>query len=161
MAGGTLCSTEKGFTVRVPELRSSTTLAVTRCEKRGKAVLCLDNAFSLIEGHPRNRQGPDETLADVSAAASSFRRSACWRRSCGSVLVGFVYLSKLALALTDYLQEILDHFDGLCLRVCPEDGEAADHFLGLGERPIGHGQLPAREANAGPESAWQAALGSD
>jgi|SRR6266478_5848513 len=52
MAGGTLCSTEKGFTVRVPELRSSTTLAVTRCEKRGKAVLCLDNAFSLIEGHP-------------------------------------------------------------------------------------------------------------
>src|SRR5260221_11879831 len=49
MAGGTLCSTEKGFTVRVPELRSSTTLAVTRCEKRGKAVLCLDNAFSLID----------------------------------------------------------------------------------------------------------------
>src|SRR5258708_23516645 len=55
MAGGTLCSTEKGFTVRVPELRSSTTLAVTRCEKRGKAVLCLDNAFSLIEGHPTDR----------------------------------------------------------------------------------------------------------
>src|SRR5258708_17732659 len=54
MAGGTLCSTEKGFTVRVPELRSSTTLAVTRCEKHGKAVLCLDNAFSLIEGHPRH-----------------------------------------------------------------------------------------------------------
>jgi hypothetical protein len=52
MAGGTLCSTEKGFTVRVPELRSSTTLAVTRCEKHGKAVLCLDNAFSLIEGSP-------------------------------------------------------------------------------------------------------------
>jgi hypothetical protein len=52
MAGGTICFTEKGFTVRVPELRSSTTLAVTRCEKHGKGVLCLDNAFSLIEGHP-------------------------------------------------------------------------------------------------------------
>jgi hypothetical protein len=54
MAGGTICFTEKGFTVRVPELRSSTTLAVTRCEKHGKGVLCLDNAFSLIEGHPKS-----------------------------------------------------------------------------------------------------------
>src|SRR5260221_2221635 len=49
MAGGTLCSTEKGFTVRVTDIRSRTTLAVTRCEKRGKAVLCLHNAFSLID----------------------------------------------------------------------------------------------------------------
>ena len=56
MAGGTICFTEKGFTVRVPELRSSTTLAVTRCEKHGKGVLCLDNAFSLIEGHPIESQ---------------------------------------------------------------------------------------------------------
>ena len=47
-----MCSAEKGFTVRVPELRSSTTLAIARCEKHGKEVLCLDNAFSLIEGHP-------------------------------------------------------------------------------------------------------------
>jgi hypothetical protein len=52
MDGGTMCSAEKGFTVRVPELRSSTTLAIARCEKHGKEVLCLDNAFSLIEGHP-------------------------------------------------------------------------------------------------------------
>jgi hypothetical protein len=55
MDGGTMCSAEKGFTVRVPELRSSTTLAIARCEKHGKEVLCLDNAFSLIEGHPRYR----------------------------------------------------------------------------------------------------------
>ncbi len=52
MAGGTICFTEKGFAVRLPELRSSTTLAVTRCEKHAKGVLCLGNAFSLIEGHP-------------------------------------------------------------------------------------------------------------
>jgi len=52
MDGGTMCSAEKGFTVRVPELRSSTTLAIARCEKHGKEVLCLDNAFSLIDGHP-------------------------------------------------------------------------------------------------------------
>jgi hypothetical protein len=58
MAGGTICFTEKGFTVRVPELRSSTTLAVTRCEKHGKGVLCLDNAFSLIEGHPAQWGSP-------------------------------------------------------------------------------------------------------
>src|SRR5258708_9092596 len=108
----------------------------------------------------QSRQGLDETRSGVGPDASG-GGSACCSRTGGSVLVGFVYLSKLALALTDYLEEILDHFDGLCLRVCPEDGEAADHFLGLGERPIGHGQLPAREANAGPESAWQAALGSD
>ena len=49
----TICFSEKGFTVRVPELRSSITLAVTRCEKHGKGVLCLDNAFSLIAGRPR------------------------------------------------------------------------------------------------------------
>jgi hypothetical protein len=49
----TICFSEKGFTVRVPELRSSITLAVTRCEKHGKGVLCLDIAFSLIAGRPR------------------------------------------------------------------------------------------------------------
>jgi len=57
MAGGTICFIEKGFTVRVPELRSSTTLAVTRCEKHGKGVLRLDNAFSRIEGHPKLHRG--------------------------------------------------------------------------------------------------------
>jgi hypothetical protein len=36
-----------------------------------------------------------------------------------------------------------------------------DYFLGLGERPIGHGQLPARESNASAEGAWQATLGSE
>jgi len=38
--------------VRVSELRSSTTLAITRWEEHCRGVLCLDNAFALIEGHP-------------------------------------------------------------------------------------------------------------
>jgi hypothetical protein len=59
-----MCSAEKGFTVRVPELRSSTTLAIARCEKHGKEVLCLDNAFSLIEGHPRYRDTANSWKAD-------------------------------------------------------------------------------------------------
>src|ERR1700736_6742107 len=58
----------------------------------------------------RNRQGPDEPLADVRVAASRAPRSACCSHTGRSVLVGFVYLSKLAFTLTYYLEEILDHF---------------------------------------------------
>jgi hypothetical protein len=38
--------------VRVPELRSSTPLAITRCSQQRYGEVLLDNAFSLIEGHP-------------------------------------------------------------------------------------------------------------
>src|ERR1700682_1427912 len=127
----------------------------------GFARACIPASTVTSNVAPRNRQGPEETLADVSAAASRARRSACCSRIGGGVLAGFVYLSKLALTITGYLEEILGHFDGLCLRVCLEDGEAADHFLGLGERPVGHAQLPARDANARAESAWQATLGGE
>src|SRR6266481_488379 len=81
----------------------------------------------------------------------ALRGAVCLRR--------LVYLAKFALTPTDNVEESLGHFDGLCLRVCLEDGEAADYFLGLGERPVGHGHLSARDANARPEGAWQAALG--
>jgi hypothetical protein len=88
MDGGTICSTEKRFTVRVPELRSSTTLAVARCEKHGKEVLRLDNAFSLIEGHPRresqNAQPLTRRLRHPSAAPG---KSRC-RGSRGRVTAG-------------------------------------------------------------------------
>src|ERR1700686_1733719 len=56
---------------------------------------------------PRNRQGPEETLADVNAAASRARRSACCSRVGTGVLVGFVYLLKLTLTMHGCLEEIL------------------------------------------------------
>jgi hypothetical protein len=39
--------------VRVSELRFSTTLKSKAVKKHCTGVLCLDNAFALIEGHPR------------------------------------------------------------------------------------------------------------
>src|SRR6266403_4399859 len=72
-----------------------------------------------------------------------------------------VYLAKFALTLTYNVEESLGHFDGLCLRVCLEDGEAADDLFGLGERPVSHAHVSARHAHTCPEGAWQAALGSD
>src|SRR5258708_11104612 len=61
---------------------------------------------------PRNRQGPEETLADASAPASSARRSACCSRVGPGALAGLAYLSRLTLTITGYLEEILGHFDG-------------------------------------------------
>src|SRR6266849_5858293 len=80
----------------------------------------------------------------------------CGRRV--SAVVFLIYLAKLALAITDDLEEILRHLDGLFLGVRPEDGEAADHLFGLGERSICHTHLPVSGPNACAERAWQAAL---
>src|ERR1700737_239147 len=54
MVGGTIA--ESRFTVRVSELRFSTTLRSKAVKKHCTGVLCLDNAFALIERHPRLRQ---------------------------------------------------------------------------------------------------------
>ena len=85
------------------------------------------------------------------------------RRSPGvRVLVSLVYLAKLALTImTGHLEEILDQFDGLFLRVRSKECEAADHFFGFGERTVGDSQLPTRNANARAKSAWQAAFGGE
>src|SRR6266850_158036 len=55
------------------------------------------------------------------------------RRSLGvRILVSLVYLAKLALTImAGYLEEILDNFDGLFLRVRSEECEAADYFFGF------------------------------
>src|SRR5277367_4890248 len=45
-------------------------------------------------------------------------------------------------------------FDRLLLRFQFELRIAADHLLGLGERPIDHGQLTARDPDAGALRSW-------
>src|SRR6266404_9354404 len=54
MAGGTLCSTEKGFTVRVPELRSSTVVvgASLKCAQAERRVLPLCCVAASLPLHP-------------------------------------------------------------------------------------------------------------
>ena len=53
------------------------------------------------------------------------------------IVVSLVYLAKLALTImTGYLEEILDQFDGLLLRVRAKEREAADYFFGFSERTV-------------------------
>jgi hypothetical protein len=53
--------------VRVPELRSSTPLAITRCSQQRYGEVLLDNAFSLIEGtrHSDLNPTPGSFLLDL------------------------------------------------------------------------------------------------
>src|SRR5258708_6327164 len=45
-------------------------------------------------------------------------------------------------------------FDRLCFRLQIELCIAADNFLGLGERPVGHSHLPAGKTDTRPQSGW-------
>ncbi len=54
------------------ETGSSTTLAITRWEKHCRGVLCLDNAFALIDGHP-----PGRVNAPASGAPGRERSFVC------------------------------------------------------------------------------------
>jgi hypothetical protein len=45
------------ISVRFPESWSSTSLAKKRCQKHRQDTFVLDTAFTLIEGHPRFRNG--------------------------------------------------------------------------------------------------------
>jgi hypothetical protein len=75
-----------------------------------------------------------------------------------SILASREELAKLALTVTSKAEELLDPFDGLFLRVRLKDGEATDHFLGFGQRPIGHRQLAIGEANARAKGVGHAAF---
>src|SRR5882762_5576696 len=78
------------------------------------------------------------------------------------ILVGLVYLAKLALTImTGYLEEILDQFDRFFLRVRAQECESADDLLGFGKRTVGDSHLSTRHANARAKGAWQAAFGGE
>src|SRR6476660_517800 len=55
------------------------------------------------------------------------------------------------------VHETLSPFEHVGLRLRVENGVAADHLLGLGERAIGYGQLAARKSNAHAARGWQQA----
>lgn len=63
-------------------------------------------------------------------------------------LAGLEHLARLALSVTHDVEESLDQYGGLFLRGRLQEGEAADHLLGFGERPIAYSQFAVGEANA-------------
>ena len=76
----------------------------------------------------------------------AIRLGSCGRVS-ARVLSRLEYLANFTLAIAGYLEELLGQFNSLQLRVCLKQCEAADHFLGFTERPVGYGQLSSRAAH--------------
>jgi len=73
-------------------------------------------------------------------------------------LTGFEELAEFAFAVACDADKIFHVLDGLLLGVGLKDCEAADHFLGLGERAVGDREIAIGKANTRAAGAGHAAF---